>query len=100
VPAWLAYFDDAYLAAKSAQTLRDVGDHGQAVAHADRSLAMQDGYARGRIFNLVLLATAHAEHGDVDQAADTGIRAVRRPRGVLLENPKLPARPAPTPRPL
>lgn len=82
VPAWLAYFDEAYLAAKSAQTLRDAGDPGQAIAHAQRSLAMQDGYTRGRTFNLVLLASAHAEHGQIDQAAATGIQALEAARGI------------------
>jgi hypothetical protein len=75
VPAWLAYFDSAYLAAKSAQTLRDAGDATAAVDCAQRSLDMQDGYARGRVFNLVLLATTQAEAGRVDQAAHTGILA-------------------------
>jgi hypothetical protein len=82
VPAWLTYFDQAYLAAKSAQTLRDAGDPAQAVAHAQRSLTMQDGYARGRTFNLVLLATAHAAHGDIDQAADIGVKALSTARGI------------------
>jgi hypothetical protein len=81
-PVWLTYFDEAYLAAKSAQALRDAGDPAQAVIHAERSLAMQDGYTRGRVFNLVLLATAYVEHGDVEQAADTGIRAVHAARGM------------------
>ena len=81
-PAWLTYFDHAYLAAKTAQTLRDAGDPGEAIAHAQRSLTMQDGYTRGRTFNLVLLATAQAEHGQIDQAADTGIKALSTARGI------------------
>lgn len=81
-PGWLSYFDEAYLAAKSARTLRDAGDPAQAIVQAERSLAMQDGYTRGRVFNLVLLATTYAEHSDVDQAADTGIRAIQATRGM------------------
>lgn len=33
-PAYLGYFDAAYLAAKSAQTLRDAGDAAAAIEHA------------------------------------------------------------------
>jgi tetratricopeptide (TPR) repeat protein len=75
-PAYLAYFDAAYLAAKTAQTLRDAGDPTAAVEHARRSLHMQAGYDRGRVFNLVLLATAHTQAGHVDQAAATGSLAL------------------------
>jgi hypothetical protein len=81
-PAWLVYFDEAYLAAKSGHALREAGDPAQAVVQAERSLAMQDGYARGRVFNLVLLATAYVEHGDIEQAADTGIQAVQAARSM------------------
>ena len=79
-PAYLGYFDAAYLAAKSAQALRDAGDSAGAIEHALRSLQMQDGYNRGRVFNLVLLATAHTLAGQVDQAAATGSLALAQAR--------------------
>ena len=75
-PAYLDYFDAAYLAAKSAQALRDAGDAAAAIEHAQRSLQMQEGYDRGRVFNLVLLASAHTQAGQVDQAAATGSLAL------------------------
>jgi len=75
-PAYLDYFDAAYLAAKSAQTLRDAGDSAGAIEHAQRSLQMQQGYDRGRVFNLVLLASAHTQAGQVDQAVATGSLAL------------------------
>ena len=37
---------------------------------------MQAGYDRGRVFNLVLLASAQTQAGQVDQAAATGILAL------------------------
>jgi hypothetical protein len=79
-PAYLGYFDTANLAAKSAQTLRDAGDTTAAIEHAERSLQMQAGYDRGKVFNLVLLASAHAQAGQVDQAAATGSLALARAR--------------------
>jgi len=39
-PAWLSYFDEAYLAARMAQCFRDLGESGHAVRHARRSLDM------------------------------------------------------------
>jgi hypothetical protein len=81
-PAYLGYFDAAYLAAKSAQTLRDAGDAAGAIELARRSLQMQEGYERGRVFNLVLLATAHTQAGQVDQAAETGVLALGQARAL------------------
>ncbi len=36
-PAWLAYFDEAYLAARMAQCFRDLGEAGHAARYARRS---------------------------------------------------------------
>ena len=55
-PAWLAYFDEAYLAARMAQCFRDLGEAGHAARYARRSLDMDGRYVRGRAFNLSLLA--------------------------------------------
>ena len=79
-PVYLDYFDAAYLAAKAAQTLRDAGDATAAIEHAQRSLQMQDGYDRGRVFNLVLLASAHTQAGQIDAAAATGSLALIQAR--------------------
>lgn len=75
-PAWLAYFDEAYLAARMAQCFRDLGEAGQAARYAKRSLDMDGRYVRGRAFNLSLLATAHAAQGEPEQACHVGRQAL------------------------
>jgi hypothetical protein len=44
-PAWLSYFDEAYLAARMAQCFRDLGEAGHAARYARRSLDMDGRYA-------------------------------------------------------
>ncbi len=63
-PAWLSYFDEAYLSARIAQCFRDLGHSRPATA-----------YVRGRAFNLALLATALAQQGDAEQASAIGLKA-------------------------
>ncbi|WP_214409777.1 hypothetical protein [Sphaerisporangium fuscum] len=75
-PEWIRYFDEAYLAAKYAHCFRDLGDGPQAVRYARRSLDMDGRYVRGRMFNLTLLASAHALCGDVEQACEVGASAL------------------------
>ena len=45
-PAWLAYFDEAYLAARMAQYFRGLGKAGHAARYARRSLDMDGRYVR------------------------------------------------------
>ena len=47
-PAWLSYFDEAYLAARMAQCFRDLGGAGHAARYARRSLDMDRRHVRGR----------------------------------------------------
>ena len=75
-PAWLAYFDEAYLAARMAQCFRDLGEAGHAARYARRSLDMDGRYVRGRAFNLSLLAAACAAGGEPEQAAHVGRKAL------------------------
>ena len=75
-PEWIRYFDEAYLAAKYAQCFRDLRDGPQAVRYARRSLDMDGRYVRGRMFNLSLLASAHALCGDVEEACQVGASAL------------------------
>ena len=75
-PAWLAYFDEAYLAARMAQCFRDLGEAGHAARYARRSLDMDGRYVRGRAFNLSLLATAYAAQGKPEQASAAGRQAL------------------------
>jgi len=75
-PAWLAYFDEAYLAARMAQCFRDLGEAGHAARYARRPLDMDGRYVRGRAFNLSLLATAYAVQGEPVQASVVGRQAL------------------------
>ncbi|MEV7042200.1 XRE family transcriptional regulator [Amycolatopsis sp. NPDC051061] len=75
-PAWLNYFDSAYLSAKFAHTFRDLGRPAEAEQFARRSLSMSDGYDRGRLFNTALLASTLADQGRVDEACAEARRAV------------------------
>ena len=75
-PAWLAYFDEAYLAARMAQCFRDLGEASHAARYARRSLDMDGRYVRGRAFNLALLATAHAAQDEPERACSVGRQAL------------------------
>ncbi len=75
-PAWLSYFDEAYLAARMAQCFRDLGEAGHAARYARRSLDMDGRYVRGRAFNLSLLATAYAAQSEPVQASVIGRQAL------------------------
>ncbi|MFC6081602.1 tetratricopeptide repeat protein [Sphaerisporangium aureirubrum] len=75
-PEWIRYFDEAYLAAKYAHCFRDLGDGTQAVRYARRSLDMDGRFVRGRMFNLSLLASAHALCGELDEACLAGASAL------------------------
>ena len=75
-PAWLSYFDEAYLAARMAQCFRDLGEAGHAARYARRSLDMDRRYVRGRAFNLSLLATAYAKQDEPEQASAVGRQAL------------------------
>ncbi len=75
-PAWLSYFDEAYLAARMAQCFRDLGEAGHAARYARRSLDMDGRYVRGRAFNLSLLATAYAKQDEPEQASAVGRQAL------------------------
>lgn len=67
-PEWLAYFDEAYLAAKFAHCYRDLGDGRRTVQHARRSLVMDGRYVRGRMFNLSLLSVGLLQSGELEES--------------------------------
>ena len=75
-PAWLSYFDEAYLAARMAQCFRDLGEAGHAAQYARRSLNMDGRFVRGRAFNLSLLASAHAAEDEPERAVAIGRQAL------------------------
>ncbi len=75
-PPWLTYFDDAYLAAKTAHVFRELGMPAEAETYARRSLRMNEGYERGRLFNTALLASSLADQRRVEEACAEGGQAV------------------------
>lgn len=77
-PIWIGYFDEAYLSAKFGHCFRALGDHANAIHFASNSLNMKSpsDYARGRAFNLSLLADSYARAGRVEEACDVGQQAV------------------------
>jgi transcriptional regulator with XRE-family HTH domain len=75
-PDWLAYFDEAYLAAMFAHTYKDLGATKKALDWATRSLQMREGYTRGRVFNLALLASVLADMAELERACVVGTEAV------------------------
>ena len=81
-PQWLGYFDEAYLAAKFGQTFTALGRADLALRFAERSLDMDERYARGRVFNLALVARAHAQDGHVEEAAAAGHKAFDAAEGI------------------
>lgn len=81
-PGWLGYFDSAYLAAKFAHCFRDLNRPVEAEQYARRSLEMSDGYDRGRLFNTALLSSVLADQRRVEEACETGSRAVALAAGV------------------
>ncbi|WP_327355352.1 transcriptional regulator [Streptomyces sp. NBC_01304] len=76
-PVWIKHFDHAYLADELAHCHRDLGNAEAAARTAQESL---DGHpetrARRRAIGLVLLATAQVQQREVEQACNTGTRAV------------------------
>jgi hypothetical protein len=75
-PAWLSYFDEAYLAARMGHCFRALGEPVHAERYARRSLNMDGRFVRGKAFNLSLLATALAEQDDIEQACAVGQQAL------------------------
>ncbi|MFI5719356.1 hypothetical protein [Nocardia sp. NPDC051750] len=74
-PTWLTYLDSAYMAAKTGQCFRDLGDNERAATLARQSLDMSDGYQRGKVFNLCLLASSLAPE-DPHEAVRVGMHAL------------------------
>jgi hypothetical protein len=75
-PQWLGYFGEPYLAAVSGHCFRALGHQRQAERCARRSLDMDAGYTRGRLFNYLLLAGSHVLARDIDQTCAAGHHAL------------------------
>ena len=81
-PEWLGYFDSAYLAAKFAHCFRDLGRPVESERYARQSLEMSEGYDRGKLFNLSVLASALADQARVEEACSAATEAVGMARNV------------------
>ena len=76
-PAWIAHFDEAYLADELAHCHRDLGQAEAAARRAEESLAgLPETKARRRAIGYVLLATAQVQQREIEQACHTGLKAV------------------------
>lgn len=76
-PPWLSYYDAAYLAAKMAHCMRELGELRAAERFARRSLEMSAGYDRGKLFNTALLASILADLREIEEACAVGRDALR-----------------------
>jgi hypothetical protein len=81
-PAWLRYFDAAYLAAKTGRALIAAGDPTEATIQLRLSLDMQSGFERGHVFNLAMLAAALVDRGDIEEATAVAGQAAGAGRGI------------------
>src|SRR5262249_26924968 len=76
-PAWIAHFDEAYLADELAHCHRDLGQAEAAARSAEQSLAGHPvTRTRRRAIGYVLLATAQVQQREIEQACATGLKAV------------------------
>ena len=76
-PAWIGHFDGAYLADELAHCHRDLEQPRQSARQAEEALrGHPETRVRRRAVDLVLLATAQLQLKDVEQACETGARAV------------------------
>ncbi|MFR0353277.1 transcriptional regulator [Streptomyces sediminimaris] len=76
-PAWIAHFDEAYLADELAHCHRDLGQADAAARQAQDALdRLPETKARRRAIGYVLLATALVQQREIEQACTTGLKAV------------------------
>ncbi|MFI9204824.1 transcriptional regulator [Streptomyces sp. NPDC053048] len=76
-PPWIRHFDRAYLSDELAHCHRDLGQAEPARRHAEDALAVHPtGRVRRRAIDLLLLATAHVQQREVEEACVTGTRAL------------------------
>ncbi|HEV2347384.1 MAG TPA: hypothetical protein VGS97_25035 [Actinocrinis sp.] len=84
-PAWLQYFDGAYLSAKTGRALLDASDAPRSADAMRLSLDMKGGFERGHVFNLALLAGALLDSGRVDEGCAIALHAIESADGIASE---------------
>ncbi len=76
-PDWIAYFDDAELAAEFGHCFRDIGRGSDAVSYADRALAAARGMSsRSDFFVTMVRADGLLASGELEQACATAAEAL------------------------
>lgn len=74
---WFGWFTEAELAAELAHCHRDLGRPGDATSLAAQALGQDaGGHVRSGFFATMVLADAHLDHGDVEQACAAALRAL------------------------
>ncbi|MEH1129600.1 hypothetical protein [Micromonospora sp. CPCC 206061] len=81
-PPWVGYFSPAHYAGTALRCFRDLRLYRQALQRADEALNLHTDNVRTRALHTALLATTHADAGDLDAACLTGTRAVDLADGV------------------
>jgi ATP/maltotriose-dependent transcriptional regulator MalT len=82
-PQWLDFFTHPRLAADAAEMHRDMGDpHGCFRWHAQAAAMAPDDFTRSVGMRLSVVATAHLQAGDLDQALALGRRSEDVLKGV------------------
>jgi len=81
-PAWATYFSPAHFAGTAARCFRDLRLYPQALRHGPAALELAVDSARTRALHNALLATIHADHGDLDIACDYGSQALEHTSSV------------------
>jgi transcriptional regulator with XRE-family HTH domain len=81
VPPWLSYIGPAYIAARVAHTLRDLGDWDAARARSLEAAEISGTLARAGVFNTLICATTWVQ-ADRDAAISDGRAAVALTEGI------------------
>lgn len=76
-PEWFQYFDEAELAAELGHCNRDLGRPVDATTYATQSVQLSGESPRSDFFVNMVLADAHVDHGDVEQACEVALRALQ-----------------------
>jgi hypothetical protein len=77
-PEWIRYFDESELSAEFGHCLRDLGRATDAARYASQSVAAVDDvtFLRSDFFATVVLADAHADAGQIEQACGVALQAL------------------------
>src|SRR4051812_45115950 len=79
---WSAYFDEAELAAELGHCNRDLGRAVSATSYAAQSIGLNGEYIRTDFFVTMVLADAYLAQGEVEQACQTALKALRIGEGL------------------